>query len=379
MPKVGSNGAPTTNGAGKKPITIACCVPKQEVTYSKKLDWLKQALSKTKCDFFILPQEFVGGHYVWQLARRTGLEEPLHYLRDKVVEDYGKVAREFGVCLGIGGCLMQEGAGAMEEYLYLSSKGELLGLHAKFALPAYDDMRAGGHGRLWPETNYRRRATPVEIPELRLRVGTIFCWECHSQTLWGSYSMAGVTLITHPIKFAPRGWLKNQVLEDGKKHIVDFGNAPKSQIWIDRLLMASRHQVMCPIAVSCNSWNLGPKFMALTGHVDEIKHTTDLLDIPALGDKETIHTFEMLPEAYSALDHMHSAGAFKAHTGSVEGYSEMGEYTMHAKIRRLEAHLLGGTTHLDCTLKGMALTRQKKSSIKRAFGTGLQKVKREKK
>ncbi len=199
-----------------------------------------------------------------------------------------------------------------------------------------------------------------------------------SQSLWPSYSLAGVNLVTHPIKFAPRGWLKNKVLEDGKKHIVGFGNAPKSQMWVDRLIMAGRHQVMCPIAVSCNSWNLGPKMLALTGHVDEMKKTTQLIDVPSDGDKETIHTFQMLPEFYEGLDHHHSAGAFVAHVGSIDGYSEMGEHTMHGKIRRLEAHLLGGTTHLDCVMKSAGLARQKKSSPQRAFGSGLQRIPRRK-
>ncbi len=43
----------------KKPITIACCVPKQEKTRQDKLEWLKRALDKTPCELFLTPQEFL--------------------------------------------------------------------------------------------------------------------------------------------------------------------------------------------------------------------------------------------------------------------------------------------------------------------------------
>ncbi len=380
MPKPGSgeiNGSTT-----KKPITVACCMPRQEVTIEAKLQWLEETLDQTSCDIFLLPQEMIGGHYVWQLARKTEQEMPLHVDQTWLEDTIGEIARRRKVCIGVGACTKSSTRGAMEGYYYFSSQGKLLGEHYKYALPRYDDMRAEGHGQLWPETNYNRRATPVDIPELRLRVGTVFCWEVFSQSLWGSYSLAGVNLVTHPIKFAPRGWLQNKKQGDGKMHIVGFGNAPKSQMWVDRLIMAGRHQVMCPIAVSCNSWNLGEKFMALTGVIDEVKKdkegnpSTELFDVPSTEDNEKVHTFQMLPELYSGLDHHHSAGAFVAHTGSIDGYSEMGELTMHGKIRRLEAHLIGGTTKMDCQLKAQALARQKFSTTKRALGVGIQRLKR---
>lgn len=345
---------------GKKPVTVATCMPRQLYDRQSKLDWLDRTLGEIDCDLFQTPQEWLGGHYVMPTDR--------HMDRDWVVDVVGRLAVKHGKHIAVGACCTSGGGGATEDLLFIDDEGQLLGYHSKFALPAYDDVRASGHGQLWPETSYTKRIQPVDLPKLRLRVGTIFCWECHSQMLWGAYSLLGCNMIAHVIKFAPRGWLKNQVKEDGLKHIVGFGNAPKSQIWVDRLLMASRHQCLCPIAVSCNSWNLGDKFMALVGHVDEVKKTTELFDVPAVGSGEKIHVFEMLPEWYEGLDHHHSAGAFKAHVGSVEGFSEMGEWTMHGKVRRLESQLIGGTTKLDCILKAAAAGRQKKSSPQRAFG-----------
>ena len=363
------NGAETSSA--KKPIEIATCMPVQLHQVKEKLEWLNRTLGEIECDLFLTPQEFIGGHYVWQLS---GKSAPLHVDRDWLVSEAGKLANKHKKHLALGACCKTGKSGATEDLLYLDDSGSLLGYHSKYALPSYDDQRTGGHGQLWPETSYPKRATPIDIPKLRLRAGTVFCWEVFSQSLWASYSYARCNVIMHPIKFAPRGWLKNRVLGDGLKHIVDFGNAPKSQVWVDRLIMASRHQCFCPVAVSCNSWNLGEKFMALVGHVDEVKRTTNLIDVPSAGSREFIHTFSMLPEYYEGLDHHHSAGAFKAHVGSVEGYSELGEFTMHAKIRRLEAQLLGGSTAMDCVMKCAVKSRQKTGRITMALGARKQQM-----
>ena len=349
----------------KPMIKVATCMPEQRYDRQSKLDWLDRTVSETDCDLFCTSQEFVGGHFI--------MKDDRHIDRDWLIGRVGLIARNNGKHIAIGACCNANGGGATEDYLYIDDNGQLLGYHSKMALPAYDDVRAGGHGNLWPETNYRERATPIDIPKLRLRAGTVFCWECYNQTLWGAYSLEGCNIICHPIKFAPRGWLINKTYSDGLKHIDDFGHAPKSTMWNERLVAAGKFQCMCPIAVSCNSWDLGPKFMALVGHVDELRGTTTLLDVPSIGTQQKIHVFEMLPEYYEGLDHHHSAGAFKAHTGSVEGFSEMGEWTMATKIRRLEAHLIGGTTKLDCQMKAASAGRQKKSSTGRAFGK-IQKV-----
>lgn len=345
----------------KQKIRIAVCMPRQMYTREDKLEWLETAINKTDCDLFCAPQEFLGGHRI--------MPADLHMDRDWVHETIGSIARRCGKHIALGACCFAAHEGATEDYLYYDDNGVFLGLHKKFALPSYDDNRTGGHGQLWPETNYQRRATPIDLPKLRLRIGTVFCWEVFSQVLWGLYSMARCNLIVHPIKFAPRGWLQNKKNpNDGKLHIVGFGNAPKSQVWLERLLMASKHQVMCPIAISCNSWDLGNDFMALVGVADEFAGKSDMKDVPSGFGNEYIHTFEMLPEYYEGLDHHHSAGAFKEHVGSVNGFSEMGEYTMHGKIRRIEAQLIGGGAAMDCALKTQVASRQKKSVPSRAFG-----------
>ncbi len=355
-------------------ITVASCVPRQTLTIKDKLAWFDAALKKTSCDLFLLPQEFIGGHYVNKLSLATGHGPPmpLHMPQAWVEDTFGKIASKHKTALGVGACVTdpEHPEYGHEDYCYFDHQGTLVGQHRKFALPRYDDYRASGAGRLRPETVWRERATPVKLPSLGLTIGTVFCWEVFALTLVPAYALARTNLLVHPIKFAPRGWLKTQVIE-GEQHIVGFGHAPKSQEWLERLRALGRHEALCPIAISCNTWNLGDKFKALTGHVDEVLGTTEIVEVGSAPDAEVIHTFPMRPEYYGAgTENMFSPGAFKQATGSIDGYGELGPLTMHLKARRLEAYLIQDITRLDCLLKDIQM-RTKPSTLRRAAAHGL--------
>jgi predicted amidohydrolase len=351
-------------------ITIACCIPRQEVTIEAKVKWLRDTLDKTPCDLFLLPQEFIGGHYVHHNLSKGQM--PLHVPRSQVEEIFGEIAGKHGVALGVGACITDEDDPdrGTEDYLYFNKDGSVAGHHRKFALPRYDDARAKGAGRLWPETVWKDRATPIELPSLGLRIGTVFCWEIFALTLAPAYAFAKTNLIVHPIKFAPRGWLKTQVI-DGEQHIVGFNQAPKSQEWIARLKMLGRHEVLCPIAISCNTWSIGDKYKAITGHVDEMLGTTDIVERGSEQETEHIHSFTMNPKYYLlGTDNTFSPGAFKEATGSLDGLKELAPLTMHLKMRRIESYLLNDITRLECLMKAQAL-RTKPSVHKRAAARGL--------
>lgn len=343
-------------------IRIACCVPRQYHTRKEKLDWLYRAIKDNPCDLFLAPQEYFGGH--------VAMPDDLHVEEDWLKAKMSLMANELGTAIGVGAAVKHASGGATEDYLYFDRHGNYCGYHRKFALPAYDDVRANGAGQLWPETNYQARAKLVEIPDLDLKIGTVFCWEVFSLTLWAAYSFAGANLIAHPIKFAPRGWPKLSPAKEGVRRVIAFGNEPKSQLWRDRLILANAHEVFCPIAISCNTWDLGGSFAAMTGHVDEILGTTNVIDVPSDPASEHVHVFKCDPLFYSGIDHSHSAGSFKAFVGTVDNYSKLGPWTMHKKMRRIEAQLIGGTTKLDCILKASTLGRQKKSVQQRAAKLG---------
>jgi hypothetical protein len=255
--------------------------------------------------------------------------------------------------------------------VYFDKDGSVAGHHRKFALPRYDDARARGAGRLWPETVWKDRVTPVELPSLGLRIGTVFCWEIFALTPVPAYALARTNLIVHPVKFAPRGWLVTKEI-DGEQHIVGFKQAPKSEEWTARLKMLGRHESLCPIAISCNTWSIGEKFMAITGHVDELLATTNIVEVGSEPKAEHIHTFTTKPPYYLlGTENTFSPGAFKEATGSLDGLKELAPLTMHLKMRRLESHLLNDTTRLETAMKAQAL-RTKPSVHKRAAARGLE-------
>lgn len=332
--------------------TVGCCVPPHMTDRATKLSWLAGELAKTKYDLFLTPQEFFGGH--------VGMPDDLHIERDWLVDKIGTLALKSKTAIGVGAAVKHSTGGATEDFIYFDSDGKDVGYHRKFALPAYDDVRAKGAGQLWPEIRFEARATPIKLPSLGLVIGTIFCWEILSQALAPAYSFAGVNLIAHPIKFAPRGWPKVSPANEGTRRVVGFAQEAKSTIWEDKLLMVSRHVTMCPIAISCNTWGIGKKFMALTGHVDELLGTTKMIQIPSGPSDSYTHAFTIQPATYTGLDNLFSMAVFKQHTGSVDHFHELGQWTMHAKMRRLEAHLMGGTTGLEVMLKSSTMGRQKK-------------------
>ena len=295
------------------------------------------------------------------------MPKDLHIPKAWLVDKLGELACKHQTAIGVGAATVHESGGATEDYVYFNKQGREVGHHRKWALPAYDDVRANGAGQLWPEVSFEDRATPVEIPELNLKIGTIFCWEVFSNVLPAAYSMAGVNMIAHPIKFAPKGWPKlSKPADSPQRKVVAFAQEMKNEIWKDKLLAISRHVTMCPIFASCNTWDMGEKFMALTGHIDEIRGTTDLHEVPSVAKQSYVHEHEIIPAYYTGVDHRQPLGAFKAHVGSIDGVHDWGPWIMHAKIRRLEAQLLGGTTRLDCLLKASVAGRQKKSTFKRA-------------
>lgn len=340
-------------------IRVATCVPEQRKDRAPKLEWLEGAIDRAKADLFLAPQEYLGGHWI--------MPHDQHIEAAWFERELSALAKRKKVALGVGATVVQASGGATQDYAYFSADGTHRGTHRKFAHPGYDDVRAGGAGRLWPETSYAARTRPIELPELGLKVGTVFCWEVFSLTLFPAYSFAGVNLIAHPIKFAPRGWPKLDKT-GGKRSIKGFGNPGGKglDLWRDKLVMASRHEAMCPIAVSCNTWDLGKGYFALGGHVDELTGSTMLREVECLPGAELVHAFDMNPAYYSAgLDAHFSAAQFKAKVGSLDGFHDLDPWTMHTKIRRLEAQLLGDTTRLDCQLKAATMARQKASIFKR--------------
>ena len=327
-------------------VNILTTVPRQTTERKDKLAWVRSTLADHEdTDLLLLPQEYLGGTVMMHHDRHAEVEW-MH-------EQFGAIAKEHETHIAVGAAVKHKTGGSTEDYLYYDDDGKFLGYHRKFALPRYDDVRADGAGELWPEISFTKRSQPIFLPKLGLVVGTIFCWEVFSTALWSAYGFAGVNLITHPIKFAPRGWLKVSTTGEGKgrKRVVGFGQDASNNIWQERLLAASKFEVMCPIAVTCNTWNLGEKYMALVGHINEVYGDTELHDIPSAATAEYLHKFKINPRILNAFDQSHNPGAYAKVVGGLEGYSEASSFTMPRKMRRLEAHLIGGMTRMTTMMR----------------------------
>jgi len=360
-------------------ITVGCCVPPQRYDTKSKVNWLCQTLGgETKYDAFFLPQEWLGGHYATILADRHQKEMPLHWERSRVEDIFGKVAQEHKTAIGVGACIKREDGtqGGTEDYLYFDKDGRYCGAHRKFAHPAYDDIRSKGAGRLWAEDDFERRIRPIDIPTVGLRIGTVFCWEVYSRVIVPAYAFNDVNLLVHPIKFAPRGWLKKgeHPLYPDEVSIVGFDQDVKSQDWIQRLITVAHWEALCPIAISCNTWDIGAKFFAITGHVDPFgkPDAQPIVEVSSeAGAAGRVHTFRMNPKVYAeGINNAFSAGAFKEAVGDIKELGGVQKATMSIKMRRLEAHLIGGTTRMDgevlvAKLQESVARRQKKSTAQR--------------
>lgn len=267
---------------------ISVCVPPHMTTREQKLKWMDQHV---RGDLFLTPQEYFGGV---MMADDMYMRD--EWLRDKV----GSIARRHCTHIGIGAVVERAYDRAYEVYMYFDSSGEVVGEHAKLMLPQYDS--ATRDGATWlTEGCTSERVRPIALPKLSLRIGTVFCWEVFSQRLWGEYALRNVNLVVHPIKFAP-GAAIDYVQRDGLWHIGSFSEC-KTEVstWTRRLRFASEFQVMCPIAVCCNTWAIGEQFTALVGWIDECFGGTSLNPIPCRDFDSALLSYEMHPRLYDTI------------------------------------------------------------------------------
>jgi Carbon-nitrogen hydrolase len=327
-------------------VRIATCVPRQYWMQAEKLAWLDKALDENACDLFVSPQEFFGGGSTREMCRRAGFKTDDRPVTEGWLNEHiGDLARKHKTCIGIGASVKRRNK-ITEDFLYYSRKGELLGYHSKLALPAEDSVLLKGASEITPETNYERAFTPIDIPELGIRVGTVFCWQVFFVDFWAHLMRQGCSLVVHPIKFAPRAWYdKGETLEGEKTRIgykQDKGSDdPSSDAlgWLRKLKYESEFKQL-PIAISCNTWDGGEQYLALVGWVDEVTHKTELFHLPSTAKTEKVVVTEYDPELIDALPKWSKGnyGQFK------DDYNVVMQKTMMRKSIRSEQRAQDGRT-----------------------------------
>lgn len=328
-------------------IKVATCVPRQYWMRQEKWKWLSEAIKRTDCDILLLSQEFFGGGSCREICRLRGQQTD----DQPVTVDYlsENIANLGATChIGIGATVDHE-ACRSEDYLYFRPDGTLLGYHSKIALPVQDSTLTNGASKVLPEHDFKRATTPVVIPDLGLRVGTVFCWQVFFNDFWAEMAHNKCSLIVHPIKFAPRAWYKKGQNQAGEETRVGFtqesgSDDPSSDAlgWIRKLKAESEFRDL-PIAVTCNTWSGGEKYLALVGFVDEVTGHTNLEHVPSTETAERVIIHEYDPSLYNEIGHL-SLGVYAQYK---DDWPRLMQGTMRRKAQRIEQRAKAGQSFVE--------------------------------
>ncbi len=318
-------------------MKILSMVPVQHYTFEDKFKYISGLLRKHSPDMLVTPQEYFGGAVI-RLHQ-------LSFTQDELLPKLSRLANKYK-CGLIVGVVEKIGKINKEAIWFIDRDGSLKGTLYKFALPKYDHVLTKGYGDIVPELDFENRFRTFSICDIN--VTGFFCWEVYSNILWSGLSLCKPDIVFSMIKFGVNAWpvvKKNE--KTGKKDVVDFGYGTWSENggWIERLLMANKWQVKCPIVCSTNSWNIRPISMPLCGTISLIdgqaEHTfwhpakeDKLKEIP---EKIIVDEIDVNKVRYALKNKFE----YKDMVGEFPPYS-LGKFTMMMKINRLEDRLLTG-------------------------------------
>ncbi len=317
-------------------VKILSCVPKQLRSTEEKLDWLSSVAKKNRPDIFVTPQEFFGGAVMMPHKKFFKREELLPILQ--------KLCKRFNMALVVGLVEKDDDGRCREVIWFLDRDGTFKGRVCKFALPRYDHVDTHGFGNIVPETDFSNRFQAFEIAGLR--VSAMFCWEVFSDVLWTGLGLVEPDVVFSMIKFGVNAWPSVTKIK-GLATVTGFGYGGwlEEGRWIERLYVACRWQVRCPIICSTNSWDLRPISMPLCGMVSAFAdQAPDTLWHPKREDglktiPERIQVDELNPAAVRCV--RENKFKFKQEVGVWPSYDLM-KYTMALKIARIEKRIIRG-------------------------------------
>lgn len=323
---------------------ILSSIPRQMDNHKDKLTWIDEVCKEHKPHLLVTPQEFFGG---------IMMPKKPFFTFDELYPKLKRIIKKHNVALVVG-VVERENNWNKEVVWFINEKAEFLGKVAKFALPRYDHINTNGVGDIEPETDFNNRFQIFEFFD-GLRVSAIFCWEAYSDLLWTGLGIMKPDVIFSMIKFGVNSWPQVEK-KDGKACVKGFGYGTWSENgrWVERLHMANKWQVKCPIICTTNSWNLRPISMPLCGCISNI-------------DGQANHTFyhpkkedklKTIPEKIivDEIDPNKVRGAlmnkfvYKDAVGHFPPY-DLAKYTMMLKINRIEARLLSGREEKDVNKK----------------------------
>lgn len=312
---------------------VLSCIPPQHRTEVEKFDWLYETAHTYQPDLFVTPQEFFGGAYI--------MPKKKSFTRDELLPKIVALCAEFDMAMTLG-LVEQEDGKNYERIWFIDPKEGLQGYVTKFALPRYDHVKTNGYGNITPETNFENR---FKIFELKgARVTGIFCWEVYSNILWTGLALSQPDIVVSLIKFGSMSWPRIEKDINGQKAISGFGVASGHDNWIERLEVASKWQVRCPIVCSTNSWDLTPRSQPCCGTVRGIIDGGSLYVPPkGRGTPKQVEPKVVVDEF--DLNHIRGVRLNKFAYADLVGVFppyQLAEYTMLLKIGRIERDMIGG-------------------------------------
>ena len=311
---------------------VLSCIPPQHRTEKDKLDWLYSTAKQHRPDLFVTPQEFLGGVYIMPGKKA--------YARDELLPKVLKLCKTFDMAMTFG-VVEVEGGKNYERIWFLDPEKGLQGHITKFALPRYDHVKAKGYGDITPETNFENRFRVFTLKGAR--VAGMFCWEVYSNILWTGLALAQPDLVVSLIKFGSMAWPLIQNGPDGRKEISGFGVASGHDNWIERLEVASKWQVRCPIVVSTNSWDLPARSQPCCGTVRGIVDEPTLYTPPKGRGTPKLAEPKVVVDEFD-LNHIRGLRLNKFAYADLVGVFppwKLVQYTMLLKVGRMEREMIG--------------------------------------
>jgi len=288
-------------------MKITSCVPRQMDNAKDKLQFIRDTIEKEQSDIFLTPQEFFGGKHMMP-------DKPI-WKEEEIIPTIEDMSKETGSAIIIGAVI-----GTNQRLYFIDGKSK--GYINKIACPSYALKWYG----LESETNMDSRFRTFKLKNVN--VAGFFCWEIFSDILMAGLGTLEPDFVFSAIKFGISYYPKLHPDKSIDKCLYCGGD-----IWKERLVMASKFELKCPIICSTNSWGLPKKSEALAGAI----YPYDNLD-STIADGETIITNEIDASHVRGLrEHKFS---HKERTGEFPDFSTA-KYTMMMKIHRLEKRLFG--------------------------------------
>jgi len=306
------------------------------MAFADKVAWIDEQAGLHKPDLFVTPQEYFGGVQ----KQFFDTDEPFAYEEDAIIEPMLELAKKHDMGIAVGALVNCNATGQVRERIYvIDPEHGVTGQFDKMMLPAYDHIDAGGITGVTPEDNYDNRAQIAVVKGARVSV--IFCWEAYSNYIWHAITKAQPDIVLSMIKFGVCGWpKKGKDPKTGGSRVTGFGFGADGG-WIERLHMAAKFDVACPIVCSTNSWNLPKRSRPLAGTIYPFDLESTLW-YPPKGSRGNLEEVVIVDDIdYLRWRHVRSHKMIYHEEVGDWPSAECRTFTMMWKIKRMERKFLG--------------------------------------